>query len=357
VTSSEVNAAQTTTATMVTSYSGFPEGRIEPEVCCLKYLRKLIMIWKHGPPRAVKDTLINPIKTPEEQLSNTMSQLWKCLISNNLHPVRPWSITTNCDDRNSEKAPPWQPQWSLLPWTFQKGLTENTVHYSQCQSTTLTAMARPRNNECDISSIAISCPEPTYLTIAATHVFTHPDTPSKEEEVRAISTPFKETQDLFFKAQEKSSFKKVVHSSNTTNAGDYGSRSCLSSDFDDNYDNYKGLEDCNYSEDNEELFPSPSVDRVDLFDPINDKTNRRVKYWMRDGAEKINIDDTHKQSCKKRESSLDGDIYHYIWNTNQTMGEYKIQLPTTMVKVNKSITAFSHTPVLLHVGRCFPSNN
>jgi hypothetical protein len=115
VTASEVNAAQTTTATMVTSYSGFQEGRIESEVCCLKYLRKLIMIWKHGPPRAVKDTLINPIKTPEEQLSNTMSQLWKCLISNNLHPVRPWSITTNCDDRNSKKAPPWQPQWSLLP--------------------------------------------------------------------------------------------------------------------------------------------------------------------------------------------------------------------------------------------------
>jgi hypothetical protein len=39
------------------------------------------------------------------------------------------------------------------------------------------------------------------------------------------------------------------------------------------------------------------------------------------------------------------------------MGEYKIKLPATMVKVNKSITALSHAPVVLDIGRCFPSNN
>ena len=118
VTTLEVDAAQVTTATMVTSYTGFSEGRIEPEVCCLKYLRKLIMIWKHGPPRYVKATLRNQRKTPEEQLSNARSQLWKCLICNNHQPIHPWSMTKNCDGRKDKKAPPWQPQWSLIPWTF-----------------------------------------------------------------------------------------------------------------------------------------------------------------------------------------------------------------------------------------------
>jgi hypothetical protein len=73
----------------------------------------------------------------------------------------------------------------------------------RCAPPTLTAKARPRNNKRGISSIAISCPEPTYLTRAATHVFTPPDTPAKEWEVIATSITFKETQDLLFKAREK----------------------------------------------------------------------------------------------------------------------------------------------------------
>jgi hypothetical protein len=66
VTTSEVETAQVTTAAMVASYTGFPEGRIEPEFCYPNYLRRLIMIWKHRPPRSVKATLRNQRKTPEE---------------------------------------------------------------------------------------------------------------------------------------------------------------------------------------------------------------------------------------------------------------------------------------------------
>ena len=130
VTTSEIETAQVTTATMVTSYTGFPEGRIEPEFCYLNYLRRLIMIWKHEPPHPVKATLRNQRKTPEEQLSNTRSQLWKWLISKNHQPVRPWSMTTNCDNRDYKKAPPWRPQWSWIPRTFRTGSTESTAHYS-----------------------------------------------------------------------------------------------------------------------------------------------------------------------------------------------------------------------------------
>ena len=107
-----------------------------------------------------------------------------------------------------------------------------------------------------------------------------------------------------------------------TNDDDKLSSSCFSSYFDPEYDNIhplSDLDDRNYSDDNEELFPSPSVDRADLFDPINNsKANGQIKDWMRDGAEKINIDGTHKQSCRKREGNLDGDIYHYILDSNLT---------------------------------------
>jgi hypothetical protein len=128
----------------------------------------------------------------------------------------------------------------------------------------------------------------------------------------ATSTPFNKTQDLFFKAREKLSFKRVVHSSNATNSADYGSRSYLSFNSNDYHDDYKNKgklpeiinhmgqgtkykrtiptndkdklsssyfssdsdfknddilplpdpEDHNYSDDNEELFPSSSNDRA-----------------------------------------------------------------------------------------------
>ena len=104
------------------------------------------------------------------------------------------------------------------------------------------------------------------------------------------------------------------------------------------------LDDCNYSDDNEELFPSPSVDRADLFDPINNsKANGQIKDWMRDGAEKINIDGTHKQSCRKREGNLDGDIYHYILNSNltddmQNSNEHNKGTPHTFTGFDKTLS-------------------
>ena len=43
----------------------------------------------------------------------------------------------------------------------------------------------PRNNKYDNSNIAMSCPEPTYLTRAAMHAFTPPDTPAKRGKLLA----------------------------------------------------------------------------------------------------------------------------------------------------------------------------
>ena len=42
---------------------------------------------------------------------------------------------------------------------------------------------------------------------------------------------------------------------------------------------------------------------------------------------------------------------------NKTMKEYKIQLPTSMVKVYKSITTLLHAPFVLDICQCFPSSN
>jgi hypothetical protein len=42
---------------------------------------------------------------------------------------------------------------------------------------------------------------------------------------------------------------------------------------------------------------------------------------------------------------------------NQAMEEYKIQLPASMVKVNKGTTMRLRAPVVLDIGQCFPSNN
>ena len=41
----------------------------------------------------------------------------------------------------------------------------------------------------------------------------------------------------------------------------------------------------------------------------------------------------------------------------EDLEEYKIQLPTSMVKVNKSKTAPLHTHVVLNIRQCFPSSN
>jgi hypothetical protein len=43
--------------------------------------------------------------------------------------------------------------------------------------------------------------------------------------------------------------------------------------------------------------------------------------------------------------------------TNKTMEEYKIKLPETIAKVNKSITTLLHAPVVLGIGQCVPANN
>jgi hypothetical protein len=69
-----------TTATMVTSYAGFPEERIEPEFHYLDYLHKVFLLLKHGPPHPVKATLNIQIKTREVPPSNARFQLWKFLI-------------------------------------------------------------------------------------------------------------------------------------------------------------------------------------------------------------------------------------------------------------------------------------
>ena len=42
---------------------------------------------------------------------------------------------------------------------------------------------------------------------------------------------------------------------------------------------------------------------------------------------------------------------------NQTMEEFKIQLPASMVKVNKSITTLVHAPFVLDIGQCVQANN
>jgi hypothetical protein len=89
-----------TAATVVTCYAVFPEERIEPEYCCLahiwgKYLHKVTLLLKYGPPPPVKATLKNQVETPEVPPSNAGFQLWKFLIRDNHQPVRPWSTTTN----------------------------------------------------------------------------------------------------------------------------------------------------------------------------------------------------------------------------------------------------------------------
>jgi hypothetical protein len=70
---------------------------------------------------------------------------------------------------------------------------------------------------------------------------------------------------------------------------------------------------------------------------------------MRDGAEKINIDGTHKQSCRKRESNLDGDIYHYILDSNltddmQNNNEYNDGTPHAFTGLGKDLRNQPHHP-------------
>jgi hypothetical protein len=42
---------------------------------------------------------------------------------------------------------------------------------------------------------------------------------------------------------------------------------------------------------------------------------------------------------------------------NKTIEEYEIQLPATIVKVNKGIAMLLHAPVVLDIGQCVPANN
>jgi hypothetical protein len=121
---------------MVTPYTGLPEERIDPECHYLNYLRKVILLWKYGPPHPVKSTLRNQRKTQKVPLFNARFQLWKFLIRNNHQPVHPWSMTTNGADRRGKKALPWQPQWPRMPQTFQTGLSDGRVQYSRCPTTT-----------------------------------------------------------------------------------------------------------------------------------------------------------------------------------------------------------------------------
>ena len=166
--------------------------------------------------------------------------------------------------------------------------------------------------------------------------------------------------------RKKSSIKKMAPSSTTTNAADYESRLCLLSDSYDNNNNYKNEgkspkivnpmgqgtkykrtipanddnelsysylssdpdpkdgdilpspepEDRNDSDENGDLFPALSNDRADLFGPFDNEANVRLGNLMGDGAEENNMYSTHKQSWKKREDDLDGDLYHCILDSN-----------------------------------------
>ena len=115
---SEVESEKETTATMVTSYTGFPEERIEPEFHYLDYLHKGILLLKYGPPHPVKATLKNQRKTQELPPSNAGFQLWKFLVRDNHQPVRPWNMTSNGTNRGNKKALPWQSQRPLLSQAF-----------------------------------------------------------------------------------------------------------------------------------------------------------------------------------------------------------------------------------------------
>jgi hypothetical protein len=136
VTTSKVETTQVATATIDLSYTRFQEERIDSKLYYIKYLRRLILLWNYGPPHPVLGTLKGQGKAPEVQLSNARYQLWRCLISNNHQPVRPWSMTTNCDNREDKKAPPWQPQRPWIPQTFQTSSPVSRSHYSQCPATT-----------------------------------------------------------------------------------------------------------------------------------------------------------------------------------------------------------------------------
>jgi len=125
-----------TTATIDLLYTRFPEERIDSEFCYIKYMRRFILLWNYGLPHPVMATLKSQRKAPEVQLSNAGCQLWRCLIHNNHQPVRPWSMTINCDNREDKKAPPWQSQKLWIPQTFRTGSPVSRLHYSHCPATT-----------------------------------------------------------------------------------------------------------------------------------------------------------------------------------------------------------------------------
>jgi hypothetical protein len=77
-------------------------------------------------------------------------------------------------------------------------------------------------------------------------------------------------------------------------------------------------EDCNDSDDNEDLFLSLSNDEANLSDSSNNEANLRLGDRMGDGAEENNINKTPKQPWRKREGDLDGDLYHCFLGSNPT---------------------------------------
>ena len=126
---------------MVTSYTVFPEERIESEFHYLahiwgKYLRKVFLFLKYGPPHPVKATLKNQGKTREVPPSNAGFQPWKFLIRDNHQPVRPWSTTTNGANKEGKKEFLWQPQRPRIPQKFRTGSPYGRAHYGRRPATT-----------------------------------------------------------------------------------------------------------------------------------------------------------------------------------------------------------------------------
>jgi hypothetical protein len=137
-------------ATVVICYAVSPEERIEPEYYYLaqiwgKYLRKVTLLLKYGPPHPVKATLENQVETQEVPPSSAGFQIWKILLCDNHQPVHPWSTTTSGNSRGAKKAPLWWPQGHGCRKCFKQAfhLAERTAANVQQQQLWMTMNTVP----------------------------------------------------------------------------------------------------------------------------------------------------------------------------------------------------------------------